>query len=123
MGGHTLLLLPSKAPQRQVIEDVSGVAYLRNDSLVFTVSPIYGKPGIFIYDCMSKRKTRIVKPHTIDEAYPDGADYFELQDIRDNKVYFYYAPDVDSTDFTIFRNKGSLYQVNTDGSGFRKVSE
>jgi hypothetical protein len=106
-----------------VIEDVTGVAYLRNDSLVFTVSPIYGKPGIFIYDCMSKEMAQIVRPQTIDEAYPDGADYFELQSVRGRKVYFYYAPDVDSTDFTKFRSEGSLYEVNTDGSGFRKVSE
>jgi len=123
MGGHTVLLLPSSAPQKQVIEDVSGVVYRSNDSLVFTVSPVYGKPGIFLYDCMSKRKKQIVKPQTINEAYPDGADYFELQDIRENKIYFYYAHDVDSFDVTKFRSQGSLYEVNVDGSGFRKASE
>ena len=123
MGGHTLLLLPSRAPQKQEIEDVSGVAYRSNDTLIFTVSPIYGKPGIFVYDCMSKLKKQIVKPHTINEAYPDGADFFELQEIRENTIYFYYAPDVDSVDFTKFRNQGSLYAVNIDGSGFSRAAE
>lgn len=120
MGGHVLLALPSKVHQKQVIKDVTGVTYRSNDSLVFAVSPIYGKPGVSLYDCVSQRKKQIVKPRTINKAYPDGADYFELQDVRDSKIYFYYAPDVDSTDFTKFRSQEFLYEVNVDGSGFRK---
>jgi hypothetical protein len=123
MGGHTLLALPSKAHQKEVIGDVTGVAYRSNASLVFTVSPIYGRPGIYIYDCVSERKKQTVKPRSINKAYPDGVDYFELQAVAENKIYFYYAPDVESTDFTRFRSKDFLYEVNIDGSGFRKARE
>ena len=123
MGGHTLLALPSKAHPKEVIKDVTGVAYRSNESLVFTVSPLYGRPGIYAYDCVSKQKKQIVKPRTVNNAYPDGADYFEFQGLRENKIYFYYAPDVDSTDFTRFRNKDYLYEVNIDGSGFKKSLE
>ena len=122
-GGYTNLVLPSKAHQEQIINDVTAVAYLTNDSLVFTVSPIYGSPGIYIYDCVSKQEKRIVNPRTIDKAYPDGADYFELQELRENRIYFFYAPDVDSKDFARFRSMDFLYEVHKDGSGFRKVRE
>jgi len=120
-GGHAGLMLPSKAHQEQIINDVTAVAYLTNDSLVFTVSPIYGNPGVYIYDCVSKQMKRIVNPRTIDKTYPDGADYFELQELRGNKIYFYYAPDVESTDFARFRSMNFLYEVHIDGSGFRKA--
>lgn len=123
MGGFQILNLPSKAKRKIKVDDVTGIAYRTNDSLVFTVSPIYGSPGVYIYDCVLNQKRRIVNPRTIDKAYPDGADYFELQDLRENKIYFYYAPAVDSTDFARFRSMNFLYEVNIDGSGFRKALE
>jgi hypothetical protein len=105
------------------VNDVSGMAWIANDQLVYTVSPIYGKPGVFLFDCASLQAKRILGPKTTDKAYPDGADYFELQSVSSDakKILFFYAPNVDQVDFKKFRTKDSLYQINLDGTSFRKA--
>jgi hypothetical protein len=67
---------------------------------------------------------RIVAPRTTSKAYPDGADYFELQSVslgRGPVAYFYYAPDVDKQDFENLKKPTNVFRVNLDGTGFRKV--
>lgn len=124
MGGFQILTLTStQAGKNTKVNNVTGVAYHAKDSLVFTVGSVYGKPGVYLYNCISKQQKRIVNPRTINKDYPYGADYFELQDVRGNDIYFYYTPDVDSTNFTSFRSGEFLHEVRMDGTGFRKVPE
>jgi len=123
MGGFTVLVLPSQGKKTRNIEDVTGVAYLPSDALIVTVSPMYGRPGIYRYDCLSQQLKQLVRPRTINKGYPDGADYFELQDARGETLYLYYSPDITATDFERFRSPDYLYEVHTDGTGFRKVQQ
>ncbi len=123
MGGFLTLSIVSKPDGRysSTINDVTGIVWLDEDELLFSVSPIYGKPGIFIVACSEMKVKRILGPTTFNKAYPDGADYFEVKHLFKEKVYFYYTPDVDSTYFPTFRAKDHLYQINLDGTGFEKV--
>ncbi|NOS81043.1 MAG: hypothetical protein HOP32_05610 [Nitrospira sp.] len=123
MGGFTILALPLKGAKTRNVEDVTGVAYLPSDALIFTVSPMYGRPGIYRYDCLAKQVKQLVRPRTINKGYPDGADYFELQDVQGDTVYVYYSSDINATDFERFRSPEYLYKIHSDGSGFRKALE
>lgn len=87
-------------------------AYISGERHVFTTSPIYGHPGIFILNCKSGNVAQIVKPKNIDKSYPYGADYFELSKIEKGKVFFYYSANVDQTDFNSFRSKKNLRAIN-----------
>lgn len=120
-GGFTKLQLQSKSHQHKVVNDVTGAAYFSDELLVYTTSPIYGSPGVFLYDCLSKSIRRVVGPKIFDEAYPQGSDYFELQGLEGHKIYFYYSPDVDQTNFDNFRTKEFLFEVLIDGSALKRV--
>jgi hypothetical protein len=126
VGGATdLFLIIGRTTSIMIHEDVTGVAWLSNSVLVFSASPIYGKPGIFVLNCMTRRTRRIVRPRTVNRAYPDGADYFELHRASGNEpatISFYYAPDVDSMDAAAIRSPAHLFEVRSDGTGFRKAS-
>src|ERR1700731_3729849 len=70
-----------------VAEDVTGIAWASPTSLVFSVSPVYGSPGIFLATCSDKPQVKmLVGPKNIDKAYPQGADYFELRSITGHEV-------------------------------------
>lgn len=120
-GGFTQLQLRSKSHQYKVVNDVTGATYFSDEFLVYTTSPIYGSPGVFIYDCASKSIRRVVGPKIFDKAYPQGSDYFELYGLEGRKIYFYYSPDVDQTDFDNFRTKEFLFEVLIDGSALKRV--
>lgn len=126
MGGFLVLKIEDTLKKEvvQVINDVTGVAWASDSLLVYSTSPIYGKPGLHVYNCEIKKLTTIVKAKNIDTAYPVGSDYFELYSLTTGnkaKIYFYYAPDVDSIDFDKFREPSSLFQVGIDGGGFEKT--
>lgn len=124
LGGFLVLALRRKASRRIKANDVTGMAWVSGQTLVYTTSSIYGVPGVYVYNCDSNKTTRIVAPRTFDKAYPDGADYFELQGTSDGNpatIYFYYAPDVDKADFKNFRAPSSLFEVRLDGTDFRKA--
>jgi hypothetical protein len=127
MGGFLCLDIRKKPYQgeekdKKEICDITGMLWIANDILVYTVSPIYGKPGLFLYDCASHQIKQILRPKTKANAYRDGADFFELYGFSRDKIYFYYAPNVEAIDFSRFRTEEFLYQVNMDGSGFRKAA-
>jgi len=86
------------------------------DTLVYSVSPIYGRPGIFELDCRSTHSRTIVAAVTKDNGYPDGADYFELMSVDPKKqqACFYYSPDVDSPDFVGFRTPEHIRCVHLE---------
>lgn len=125
MGGFLILSVYQRDDkiEKNIIDDVTGMTWISQNELVYTVSPIYGKPGIFIFDCNFNQIKRILGPKTVSKAYPDGADFFELQGFRDGTIYFYYTSDVDSADFRRFRTDAFLYEVSLDGTGLRKVTE
>jgi len=115
-GGFPVLSVTSPTARSTEVSDVTGIAWVGSGMLIYTVSPVYGKPGLFILDCNSMQTKRIIGPRSISAAYPDGADYFELTGISgsSNKtVFFYYSPDVDVTDFRVFRTTKNLCFVDT----------
>lgn len=118
-GGHKILHLTNGLED---VSDVSGLGWLSRSSLAYSVSPVYGKPGIYVYNCDQKRVARIVAPRKTDGHYPHGAEYFELKVVSNGRIYFYYAPDVDEINFRSFRTKSFLHSVNSDGSDFRKIT-
>ncbi len=118
------LILTTGKNVRISVNDVTGMIWASDKTLVYTTSPIYGKPGMYVFDCNSNHMKRIVSPGTITKAYPDGADYFELQGIsRGNPpiVHFYYVPDVDKADFNKFRMPAYFFQVRLDGTDRKKA--
>lgn len=121
-GGALNLILP--AEKKVIAGDVSAMAWISNEVLVYTVIPVYGKPGLYALNCKSALVRRILGPKTFNKAYPGGADYFELEHVSDNGrlLYFYYAPDVETVDFKAFRNQSNLFQVSVDGTQFKKAN-
>lgn len=83
--------------------------------LIYSVSPIYGKPGIYKYDCKDHVSKIIVKPENRNKYYPDGSDYFELSRITlmCNKliINYFYVRDVDSPEFNSLRTKNNSRKV------------
>jgi len=108
------------------VRDVTGMQWVTPRKLVYSTSPIYGKPGLYLFDCISTKTKRVVGPRTITKAYPDGADYFELYSgasSSEEKIYFYYGPNVDEIDFGNFRRLQYLHSVRSDGTRFAVVSQ
>jgi hypothetical protein len=113
LGGFARLVVRSEA-SRTSVDDVTGVAWVDASTLVFAVSPIYGRPGVFSMDCRVGTRTRLVAPKTITKAYPKGADYFELASVvraPQAVACFYYTPDVEAADFSVLRTDAFLQQV------------
>lgn len=96
-----------------IADDVTGFLWVDEKSLVFSASPIYGKPGIFKAKCdsVSPKLKTIIGPENINSGYPDGADYFELKEIKGRNLQFFYTDDVDSIDFNNFRTEKNLRSV------------
>ena len=122
-GGFKQLLLESDLSKNEIVNDITSAIYFSNELLVFSTSPLYGNPGIFVYDCSLKNIKRIVAPQKLNKAYPQGADFFELKSIEDDTIYYYHTTDVDKTDFNILRTNKYLFQVFIDGSSLKKVRQ
>jgi hypothetical protein len=124
-GGVLTLNIVSKSDGRRskAIDDVTGIFWISENKLLYTVSPMYGIPGIFVFDCKKMKTERVLGPKTFRKRRPYGADYFELKEFVEGKIYFYYSPDVELTDFYEFRTKKYLYQINLDGTEFKKVED
>lgn len=117
MGGFRCLLIG-----KEEIKDVTGTAYLGDGKLVYTVSPMYGNPGVYMYNCKSSQSSQIRGAKNKDKGYPLGADYFELESVSGNNIFFYYLPDIDKADFANYKNKGNLFQIDYAGKDFKKAS-
>lgn len=102
-GARVLTLVRPKSAL--VTQDLTGAMWRDTNTLVYTVSPIYGRPGLFELDCPSGLSRTVVSPTVRDKGYPDGADYFELVSVdpKLQEACFYYSPDVDREEFTSFR--------------------
>jgi hypothetical protein len=122
MGGFLALTL-DKQPNHEV-DDVTGMLWVSGGNLVYTTSPIYGTPGVWVYDCGSNRTREIVKARTFSKAYPDGEDYFQLKVVSmaaPATIYFYYLPDVDALEEKSIESPNFLFRARMDGTGFSKV--
>ena len=53
----------------------------------------------------------LIGPKNINLSYPHGADYFELKEINDRNLKFFYETDVDSIDFDEFRTEKYLRSI------------
>lgn len=108
-----LSVQPSTGKLVYMADDVTGFLWANEKSLVFSSNPIYGKPGVFEVTCDRERPTldMLVGPKNINSAYPDGADYFELKEIKGRSLQFFYGADVDNIDFNEFRTKKYLHSV------------
>lgn len=85
--------------------DVNGVLILEDHKLIFSVSPVYGKPGIYQYDCkVSAPPVLMVQPDHVTVEYPEGTDYFKLKQYNNvsGSLEYHYASNVDDIDFYHF---------------------
>jgi len=66
------------------------------ETLVFSVSPASGRPGIYAWDCGAATVVRILGPERVNVAHPGGTDLYRLVEIDGDILYYAHAPDVDS---------------------------
>ena len=110
MGGFRELEVYKDGSQLSKFRDVNAFIWIGNDKILYSVSPIYGKPGIYLFNCSTKKNEIILKPSTLNSEYPNGADYFELvgYSSSSNEFTYFYAPDVDLVEFETFREKSNI---------------
>jgi hypothetical protein len=84
-------------PRRLALE-VSGAREMAwiGETLVFSVSPASGQPGIYAWDCAASSVVRVVGPERANLAHPGGTDLYRLVEIDGDILYYAHAPDVDS---------------------------
>jgi hypothetical protein len=118
-GDMSVLTIVSKSDGRRSksIDAVTGIVWISESKLLYSVSPIYGIPGIFVFDCRKMKMKRILGPKTFRKGWPDGVDDFQLKEFSEGKIYFYYAPDIETANPYAL----DLYQINLDGTGFKKA--
>jgi len=119
-GDRLALHVPGcKAP---LSEDLSGMAWISRDRLVFISSSIYGTPGLFLYVCGEDSARTIVGSHSKDSGHYEDVDYFELirVGVGDNpELVFRYFPDVDSLGPAGTTEGGTVVRVRADGRGLK----
>ena len=111
MGGFLIMSAgPVNQEPKTNIDDASGVVWLSENEIVYSVSQIYGRPGIFLLDCRTGKIKVLVKPETFSKYSPDGADYFELKGLSVSKreILYFYSKDIEKTDFENFRTESNL---------------
>ena len=77
------------------IADTREMAWV-DEVLLFAVSPAFGKPGIYAWQCPEPLVRRVVRPTRVSRDHPAGTDYYRLLRIDGRTLYFAHAPDVDS---------------------------
>jgi len=116
MGGYHSLMLGRNQQLRA--EDVVNVVPINDHILAYCTSPMYGTPGLYVIDYSQDRVKCLVAPKGLSEAYPEGADYFEIRCVTVTdppRIIYYYSPDVDATDFLHFRILDNQFSVRMDG--------
>lgn len=101
MGGQTELKVAN-----HLVSDVTGALWIPPHDLIYSVSPVYGMPGIYLYSCRSAKTHMLVAPKHRTGPYPDGTDYFELSGGQQgSKLFYYYVPDVQHLNLKELENK------------------
>lgn len=67
-----------------------------DEVLLFAVSPVSGKPGIYAWQCPRPSVRRVVLPTRTSRKHPGGTDYYRLLRIDGETLYYAHAADVDS---------------------------
>lgn len=114
-GGFTQLYVQlGNGRVEHVADDITGVVWIDRNSLAFSSSPIYGKPGIFILRCSQPTAVKLmtlVAPTHMSRTYPEGTDYFELKERKGMRLEYFFSEDVDNTDFSMFHTNQNLRSV------------
>lgn len=105
-GFRKLLLMRAASFSVHIADDVTGIAWLSGSELVYSVSPLYGSPGVFLFNCAdpTAKPMTLVAARTFNAAYPKGADFFELKSVIGRRIIYYYGADVDEIDFILLRS-------------------
>lgn len=116
-GFRQLFLLRPGSVATHVADDVTGIAWLSGSRLVYTASPVYGSPGLFMVDCAEQylEPIALVAAKTFNSAYPKGADFFELKAVNGRRIVYYYGHDVDEIDFRSLRSTANERSIEKDG--------
>lgn len=104
--------------------DISAWGWISEDELIFSVLPVYGKPGLFKFSCREEKLQKLVAAKTITKTSPDGTDFFWLQrlDPKNLLIYYYYHPDLDAVPpKQNLRTDKNLYVIDKDGKTNSKV--
>lgn len=78
--------------------DITGLAWISKDEVLFSTSSIYGSPGIYRYRLRPAKEETIVPSRAHDAAYPEGKDFFKLISVSENEVTFWYCADIEKLD-------------------------
>jgi len=92
-------ILTGRACAKGVDDVTAGVWYEhgKEELLIYSVSPIYGIPGIWVLNPASGAIRRLVAPEHTKEGWPDGADDFEVFGLQGRRVLYRYDPDISSS--------------------------
>ncbi len=105
--------------------DIVNVAVITPSIIAYSGSPVYGVPGIFLFD-FDKRMTKcIVPPSNFKEEFPDGTDYFEIDrvDLKSEEILFWHLKDLDNVDFSGDWRSGHEYRIKFDGTRLTKTKD
>jgi len=105
--------------------DIVNVAVITPSIIAYSGSPIYGIPGLFLFDFEKKKNKCIVPPSNFKEEFPDGTDYFEIDrvDLNSEEILFWHLKDLDNVNFAGDWRSGHEYKIKFDGTGLMKVED
>jgi hypothetical protein len=103
MGGQKILRV-RKMSQQVVMDFVAGdvTAYYwekEKDILYCSTSAVYGKPEIIAFDAVNGKKKQILGPTRFYKGYPDGADYYKIEKIEENYIFYTHSADIDADSY------------------------
>jgi len=103
--------------------DITAVAVINDSVIAYSGSPIYGIPGLFLFDFNKKVVECIVPPSNFKKGFPDGTDYFEIDrvDLKSEEILFWHLEDLDNVDFSGDWRSGHEYKIKFDGTGLMNV--
>ena len=84
----------NKGTLQLTVADVTAFATARRQ-MVYSVSPVYGKSGVFTFDCRTEQTTRIVPPDSHCPEREDGCAYYEIRAVTEQDVEYAYIADVE----------------------------
>lgn len=108
IGGFQVLTVTRNMNPELSVNGVNGVAWLPGNVLAYSISGLFGDPGIYVFNC--------IKGHA--KILVGKGEYFQLLGAssgKDATLYFFYSGDVAR------RHGGAIYKVKVDGSGLAKT--
>ncbi len=123
MGGGTELWVPGI--DTALSTDITSIGVINPHLITYCGSPVYGTPGVFLYDFENKTAKCFVPAENLNESYPDGTDYFEIDyiDLSTDEIFCWHVPDVDNVDFSGDWRSGHEYRIKFDGTRLTKTKD